>query len=71
MKIVCYLFALMSFVFAQEFVTLTTNETNTMYNSTQTDPYNETFVEITSHFNCSLSVLYTYLQSQDQLNKNT
>ena len=47
------------------------NETNTMYNSTQTDPYNETFVEITSHFNCSLSVLYTYLQSQDQLNKNT
>ena len=50
-------------VHSQIEVQLITNETSTMYNSSNKLPYNETFIEITSSFNCSLSVLYTYIQT--------
>lgn len=58
MKIILFLIYA---AFSQQQVALvTTNQTTVMYDSTASSPYNDSFIEITSFFNCSLSVLYTY-----------
>ena len=43
----------------------------TMYNTSAPSNLNNTFNEYSSFFNCSLNVLYTYLQTRQQYRNNT